>query len=367
MENQPASSKPTAIVKKSELAQLLESRREALSQVLPKHITPDRMVKVALLCVNENPALKRCTPASVFQAVLQSAETGLELGSAMGHAYLVPYGQDAKFIPGYRGLLDLVRRSGTVKDIQLELVYTKDLFEREGGFEPKFRHVPVDGDRGEIRGAYCVMRFKDGGTQATWMTKKEIDAIRDVVLAKQRGRSDSPWSAHYGQMALKTVVRRACKIAPVSREVAMAVAADEEADQHGYHAGAMESLDFSTPEEPAAKIDEKTGIVEGSVVPEDAPVVASEPPPTSPAPAKPNGKVKITDIPGDTSVPQVSAALKKALDSIAKARSEHDSKRLADTAVFVKEALKGEEHTQALAAYKQAKAEVDEREPGSEG
>jgi recombination protein RecT len=351
-----------AIVKKSEIGALLDSRREALAQVLPKHITAERMTKVALLCINENAALRKCTPASLFAAVMQSAETGLELGSALGHAYLVPYGNDAKFIPGYRGLLDLVRRSGTVKDVQLELVYTKDVFEREGGFEPKFRHVPSEGDRGDIRGAYCIFRFKDGGCQATYMTKKEIDAIRDGSKA----RGSSPWTQHYGQMALKTVVRRACKTAPVSREVAIALGELDSADKHGYseHPSAMaDVLEFSQPEADEPKVDPKTGIVEGEVIHEvEGKIVEAA-----------GGKVKIQDVEGEydlTPTPKPegdSALLKSALKSIAEARKAKDAKRLGEAALFVKDNLKGDEHTRALAAYKEAKVEVEAREIGQEG
>jgi len=357
--------KPTTAIQKaqkSELAQLLEARQASLAQVLPKHITPERMVKVALLCCNQTPALKKCTPESVFLAVLQSAETGLELGSALGHAYLIPYGTEAKFMPGYKGLVDLVRRSGTVKDIQVEIVFAKDEFIREGGFEPKFKHVPAEGDRGAPRGAYCIFTFKDGGHQATYMTTAEINAIRDVVLSKQRG--DSPWKNHWSEMAKKTVVRRACKLAPVSREVADAIAAADEGDKHGYHeGGSLNALDFTIPDAPEKpqKQAEPHNPETGEVI--DTNVVID-------AKTEGGSRLKMTDQPEDEIMgrtPQVSAALKKALASIEQAKKDHDSKRLADTAVYIKESLKGDEHTQALAAYKAAKPEVEAREPGAEG
>ena len=348
----PEEKKPTtaAITKKSELAILLESRKEVLAQVLPKHITADRMIKVALLCTIQNPALKRCTPASVFQAVMQSAETGLELGSALGHAYLIPYGSEAKFIPGYRGLVDLVRRSGTVKDLQVEIVYAKDVFEREGGFDPKFRHVPAEGDRGAPRGAYCIFTFKDGGHQATWMTTSEINAIRDVVLAKQRNAKDSPWNTAWGEMAKKTVIRRACKIAPVSREVADAVEAADAADKGGYHEniGGSEAFDFTAPEAPAEKHDEKTGeVVEGQVVAEGQTTNGS--------------KLKVTD-----EQPAADDPLAKAMVMIDGAKSLD---ALAKVAVWLKETLRGEQHTKALNLYKLRRIALDKAtpEPGSAG
>jgi recombinational DNA repair protein RecT len=48
----------------------------------------------------------------------------------------------AKFIPGYRGLIVLARRSGEISNIYAEAVYEGDRFEVELGLTPKLLHVP---------------------------------------------------------------------------------------------------------------------------------------------------------------------------------------------------------------------------------
>src|SRR6185437_2021004 len=97
---------------------LFEQRKESIKALLPKHLTPERMLKIALSTTARTPALLACTPQSIVLAVMQAAELGLEPGGLLGESYLVPYGSEAKLIVGYRGLVALARRSGTLASIE---------------------------------------------------------------------------------------------------------------------------------------------------------------------------------------------------------------------------------------------------------
>lgn len=66
--------------------------KKQLATALPKHLTADRMARIALTEIRKNPALLKTQPESFMGAVMQAAQLGIELGSALGHAYLVPYG-----------------------------------------------------------------------------------------------------------------------------------------------------------------------------------------------------------------------------------------------------------------------------------
>src|SRR4051812_42731484 len=107
-----------AMVKKRPptLAGLLESRKQAMAMVLPKHLTPERLIKIALVAVSKSPKLMDCTHESVLQSVMTAAQLGLECGGALGAAYLVPFKRNKKddqgrwhswtectLIIGYRG------------------------------------------------------------------------------------------------------------------------------------------------------------------------------------------------------------------------------------------------------------------------
>lgn len=208
--------------------------KEQMALALPKHITADRLARIALTEVRKTPALARCDQISFLGAVMQCAQLGLEPGSAMGHAYLIPFENrkknitEVQFIVGYRGMLDLARRSGQIVSIEARAVYDADEFDVQFGLESKLTHKPAwdADDRGQLRFVYAVAKLKDGGTQFDVMSRKDVERIRATSKAGQYG----PWVDHYEEMAKKTVLRRLFKWLPISIELASAVEQDERVD-----------------------------------------------------------------------------------------------------------------------------------------
>lgn len=222
----------TAIVpynqKVNDVRGLLVRAKEQIKVALPSHMTPDRMLRICMTSVQKNPALLDCDRTSLVAAVIQSAQLGLEPDGALGMAYLVPYAGKVTFIPGYRGLIDLARRSGQLSTISAHVVYKRDAFRYTRGTDQKIDHVPYDGDEdpGEMTHAYAVAKLRDGGVQFEVMSRREIEAIR----AKSPGKNSAPWKEHAGEMWKKTAIRRLAKLLPMSVEMARAVRLDEEAD-----------------------------------------------------------------------------------------------------------------------------------------
>lgn len=208
------------------LRSLLEARKSEIAAALPRHLTPDRMLRVCLTAATKTPALLNCEPASFYAAALTASQLGLEPDGVLGHAYLIPFGKQVQFIPGYKGLLHLARRSGEISTIQAHVVHDGDRFEYAFGLEPKLIHVPSPTPKNELTFAYAVAHLKDGGVQWDVMSRKEIDAIR----ARSRAGNSGPWVTDYEEMAKKTVLRRICKLLPVSVELERAVALDERAE-----------------------------------------------------------------------------------------------------------------------------------------
>lgn len=207
---------------------LVEKNRTQLTAALPKHLPVDRMVRVFFTALSTTPKLYDCSPRSLLGALIQSAQLGLEPG-VLGHAYLVPFKDEVQFIPGYRGLVDLVRRSGEVSTVMAQVVHSKDHFKFAFGLNPILEHTPSDQqDRGEPTHVYAVIRLKDGGHLFDVMTKHEIDNHRDRYSKAAR---NGPWVTNYDEMAKKTVLRRVCKLAPVSVEAQTAVHLSERAEQ----------------------------------------------------------------------------------------------------------------------------------------
>jgi recombination protein RecT len=107
--------------------------RTAVIKSLPKHVDADRMMGVLKFELNKNPTLNRCTPLSILGAFMQSAQLGLEPGGALGQAYLIPYGNRCQFIIGYKGMIDLARRSGQLISLSAHVVFENDIFDFEFG------------------------------------------------------------------------------------------------------------------------------------------------------------------------------------------------------------------------------------------
>lgn len=218
-----------------------EHNKPTLVAVLPKHLSADRMLKIALGALRTTPKLMECTVESLFGAIVTCSQLGLEPNTPMGHAYLIPFGNrkanrtDVQLIIGYKGLVDLARRSGQIESISARIVHENDDFDVEYGTVDEIRHKPlIFGDRGDVIGVYAVGKLKDGGRQFEFMSVAEVNKIRDgsqgYQTAVRYNRTDNPWISHWEEMAKKSAIRRLCKYLPMSIEMASAVALDGAAE-----------------------------------------------------------------------------------------------------------------------------------------
>ncbi len=202
----------------------LVANKDKMFAALPKHIDVDRMIAVAVTSVRKNPDLATCSLPSLYSAIMEAASVGLETDSALGHAWLIPFGGEATLILGYKGLIALARRSAEISTIAAEVVYQGDTFNYQLGDLPSIEHVPNDADPDRdsrpISHVYVVVRLKDGGVQRSVWTKAKIDAHKER-FAKGWRRKDSPWQTSWPAMAKKTVIRAMVNggLLPVSIEV----------------------------------------------------------------------------------------------------------------------------------------------------
>lgn len=202
-----------------------------IKAALPRHMTPERLARIVTTEIRKVPKLAECNPMSFFGAVIQCAQLGLEPGNALGHAYLLPYGRDVQLIIGYRGMIDLARRSGQIVSIDARAVYEGDKFECTLGLDPHIDHVPDWNNPNRTKAeklqfVYAVAKLKDGGIQFDVMSRAEVEAIR----SRSKAGNGGPWKTDYTAMALKSVVRRLFKFLPVSIEIQTAIGLDERAD-----------------------------------------------------------------------------------------------------------------------------------------
>lgn len=208
---------------------LFEARKDQLAQLLPKHVSAERLTRIALAAISRNPTLMKCSQASLLASLLDAGKLGLEASGPLGEGYLVPYFNsnkkeyEAQFQPGYRGLVTLARRSGVLKEIDARVVHENDFILVEYGIHKKLEHRPVlSGDPGKIVAAYVIFHLEGGGVQFDIMTLAEINAIR----ARSKAKDSGPWVTDFEEMAKKTVIKRGLKLVPLSVELAEAIEAD---------------------------------------------------------------------------------------------------------------------------------------------
>lgn len=229
---------------KSRIEHLLQSKKAAITAMLPRHLTADRLLKVATIAATTTPALAKCDVPSLVAAIGQCAQFGLEPNTVLGHAYLVPFNTKRKdangverwvnsvqVIIGYRGLIDLARRSGQVVSIAAHEVCERDEFHFEYGLRESLKHVPALKDRGEIIGFYAYAKLRDGGHCFEFMSREQVEEIRNdsqgwQQATKYNKQAGHPWGKHFAEMGRKTAIRRLSKYLPLSIEFAKAIEAD---------------------------------------------------------------------------------------------------------------------------------------------
>ena len=238
IQGQSAVSQPISLEQKFN-AQLKKMETE-IKRALPKHMTADRFSRIVLTEIRRNPKLLQVmndAPVTLWSAILLSAQLGIDLTPSLGQGYIIPYNRnqqvdgkwvkkcEAQFQLGYRGLLDLVRRSGLITSVTCEVVHENDEFDFcISPTNDTFSHKPfVKGDRGAPYLYYMIAKFSDGGYHIEWMTKDDVDKIK----SRSKSPNVGPWVTDYDEMAKKTVIKRASKKLPLSVEAQKQISNDE--------------------------------------------------------------------------------------------------------------------------------------------
>lgn len=230
------------------VADFFDHNKNVLKALLPGHMTPERMTRIAMGALRTTPKLQECTVESLFGAVVKCSSMGLEPNTYAQHVFLIPFWNnkrkvmEVQVIPGYKGLVELARRSGMVTSIFTQVRYANDEWSLRYGTDPEIRHVPTDADdRGAIMGFYAAARIKGEEAPAfEYMRLAEIEKIRDasggykaaVSYAKQYNRQpDTPWTNNFEMMGRKTPLRRLANFLPQSVELAHAIGLDNAAEK----------------------------------------------------------------------------------------------------------------------------------------
>lgn len=228
---------------KMTLRQILDSDsfKQTVATALPRHCSADRMIRVAVTAINRSPKLAECTKASFFDCMSRLTQFGLEPDGRRAH--LIPF-QNSKKVNGewvkvyectlvldYKGVVELVMRSGQVANVYASVVCENDDFEFDTGVVVKHK-INWKNDRGAPYAVYCIITRTDGYKQADCMSVHEVNRVRDNSQGYQSFKKGwtktSPWEGFWDEMAKKTCFKRLSKWIPWAVEVREAIDYDDD-------------------------------------------------------------------------------------------------------------------------------------------
>ena len=217
---------------------LLKAHAAEIGRALPAHLSADRMSRIALTAFRRNPKLAECDSRSVFACVIQAAQLGLE-PDTLGRSYLIPYKVNKKtpegwkshmecqFVPGWKGLVDLMNRSGS-GSVWTGAVFAGDDLDYQLGDSPFVRHKPASVPSDALTHVYAVGRTKgsDWPVIEVWTTAR---------CEKHRNRYNKVGEKHYSfenweMYCRKVVLLQVMKYMPCSAEMVQAMALNDAAE-----------------------------------------------------------------------------------------------------------------------------------------
>jgi recombination protein RecT len=208
----------TAVRKPDTPISVLRSQLQALipelQPLLPRSITPDHFIRVALTAVQKNPALLSADRRSFFESCMTCAEDGLLPDGR--EAALLPYKGKVGYLPMIAGIRRKVWNSGELASWEARIACENDTeFEIVLGDEEKIIHIPALKNRGPIVAVYSRAVFKSGFISRDYMAIEEVEEIR------KRAQTQKIWGdpLFYPEMVKKTMLKRHAKALPLSAEL----------------------------------------------------------------------------------------------------------------------------------------------------
>jgi len=213
----------------------LRKLKGIFTDVIPGNGTAEAFIAQAYIYAKHNPNILNCSEASLINALMCCAQTGLNLNPQGNLAHIVPYKGQAKLIIGYQGYIDLMYRCAGVIDVDAQIVYAGDEFEYERGTRPFIKHRPrwqdlrsdTKGEYIEVReAAYCIITFRNGFKKFEVMHKYQIERIRDSIRHYKKNDPEHMWNKHPDSMWRKTAIRSTVKYVPHTPQLALALDLD---------------------------------------------------------------------------------------------------------------------------------------------
>jgi recombination protein RecT len=240
-----------------------------------------RFITSLITLCSINPELQNCDKATLVSAALNAETLGLPLNNQMGFGYVLPYKDNklgrivAQFQVGWRGLIQLMIRSGQMKRIHVTEVRNGELVK----FNPivnefEFAYIVNEKERikAPVIGYYCFFETTNGYVQDLYWTREKMELHAQEYspgYAKdlEKGTSYTFWSKDFDAMAKKTMLKQISKFAPMSVDLIRAIETDQAVIAEDGSLNYVDGNDNADPVTPKPAVDN-----DGVVTKEEPPV-----------------------------------------------------------------------------------------------
>ncbi len=204
------------------------------------HDKSDSFMGSLMTLVGGDDYLAKAEPMTIIAGALKAATMDLPIDKNLGYAYIVPFNRsekvgskwikhnEAQFILGYKGYIQLAQRSGQYKALNALEIYEGQLV----SWNPLTEEFVFDYEAkqsDEVVGYVGFFELLNGFKKTVYWTKQEIESHR-IKNAKgyEKEKLSGAWKDNYDAMATKTVLRNLLsKWGILSVEMQTAVISDE--------------------------------------------------------------------------------------------------------------------------------------------
>ncbi len=177
--------------------------RERFEAILKEKAEP--FMASLLTIVSGNDRLQQCNTASILTSAAKAAILDLPIEPAFGFAHIVPFKQEATFILGYKGYVQLAMRTKAYDVINATEIYIgEEIVENRLTGEIKLNGKRT-GD--EVIGFAAYFRMKDGYEKYKYMHIDDVHA-HAKRYSPSYGNKRSAWTTNFEDMGKKTVLRQ---------------------------------------------------------------------------------------------------------------------------------------------------------------
>lgn len=204
------------------------------------HEKSDSFMGSLMTLVGGDNYLSQAEPMTIIASALKAATMDLPIDKNLGYAYVVPFNRsekvgnkwvkhnEAQFILGYKGYIQLAQRSGQYKALNALAIYDGQLIDWNPLTEEfTFDYKAKVSD--EVIGYVGFFELLNGFKKTVYWTKQEIESHR-IKNAKgyDKEKLSGAWVDNYDSMAIKTVLRNMLsKWGLLSVEMQSAITSDE--------------------------------------------------------------------------------------------------------------------------------------------